>query len=106
MSSIDLAITIFREVSIVNESKKSPVPLIVDTKYERVISEVNLEEFVAFHERHVELNLFKGYFLSHACLNAHILNIVILVWSVHHCRDIIHVSLLRHTSIDSKVSIA
>lgn len=66
----------------------------------------DLKQLIALHVSEVKLALIKVYGDSHPLFNFHLLYVVFLIWRVHHCRHIVHVSLLCYASVYTQVSVA
>lgn len=92
-------------MSIVNESKYAPISLIIDREHDWEVSVKDLKQLIALHVIEIKLALIKVYDYTHALFDFHILNVVFLIWGIHHSRHVIHVPLFCHACIDSQVSV-
>jgi hypothetical protein len=105
MCPIDLTMTVLLEVSVVYECEKFPILLVVDAEHQGVVGVVDLEQFVALQVLLLKLDLFKGNVLIHAGFDPHILNVVVLVRSVHHRRHVVHIALLSDAGVHPQVNV-
>ena len=108
MHTGDLIAGILGELAITHEGVKGTLALIVDTEDYGVVVHplLRLEQLVRLQALHLELALFEWYLLSHPLSKSHLLDIVILIRSVHHHGYIVPILLLGDASVDSQVAIA
>lgn len=66
---------------------------------------VHLIHLVVLHDTQIEIDLIEGYLLVHPRFDPHLLDVVLLVWRVHHSRHVVHVSLLGHAGVNAQVGI-
>lgn len=90
---------------IVYKCEEFPILLIVNTEHYWEVGVVNLEELITLKKVQAEFAFVERYFLIHTFLNSHLLYIVFFIRRVHHCRYIIHVSLLGYTCVHAQVAV-